>query len=533
MRTDLKELIALAQKQYEMPGNEENIATAEQIITIATEEGDISCIGYGCFYLGAALWDIKKFPEAIEKLAEAISLSRQCNNESLLAKTFYLLGCCYREVKMGKRALEYLDDSTSIYEMLSSEDNSNREWKMAIARNLTISGQTLLVMKQVDKAKECHQCALNIRQQLGYDLGIASSKSNLGFVCIEKGEFERARILFEEASESLKKFTNLFHYYQALTGLGIAQVALQEREGAIANFEFVLGQTKNIPAYYSVYDMVLKHLPPLYAAKGDYTAAYELTTIYATHRQQDYDHAYVDAITLLEAEQGKAKREQQLQEAKHESLKMNLTALRSQMDPHFIFNLLHSVSNKIESRDSSEAKNILEKFALLMRQNLELAINESITLEDEIDFLRNYISLELLRMGSKFTYSIEIDEDLETELIRLPGMLIQPYVENAIKHGLMPLEESGKLEVTFKQVEEDALLIIIRDNGIGIGASELRNPGKKKISGKRFESHGMSITGKRISAMNALYEEKVSVAVNDLSASALGTGTEVLVTIKI
>ncbi|MFN8310885.1 MAG: histidine kinase [Chitinophagales bacterium] len=533
LKSATDDLIALAQKQYESLGSEANLTTASQIISEATASGNMRALGYGLFYLGAALWDTRKFPEGIEKLTEAVRLARENREDALLAKTFYLLGCCYREVKMMERALEYLNDSTLIYERLLAADGHSREWKMALARNLTISGQTLLLLKQTPQAEVCQRRALEIRQELGYAIGIASSNSNLGFIYLETEEMERAAQHFEAAIQKLKDSNYQFHYFQAMAGLAIAQAGQQLFETAIANFEMLLPLVREVPIYYSVYDIVLKHLPPLYAAKGDFERAYELTTIYASHRQKDYDHAYVDAIALLEAEQGKARREQLLQEAKHQNLKMNLAALRSQMDPHFIFNLLHSVSNKIEDQKSAEAKMILEQFALLMRQNLELAINETITLENEIDFLKNYIHLEQRRMGSKFTYRMEVDEGLEIELIRLPGMLIQPYIENAIKHGLSPLESGGLLEVIFKAAGEDGLCCVVRDNGAGIGASKQLHSGKKEISGKQFGSHGMQLTGRRIETMNALYNDKISVLVNDLSLLLQGSGTEVVLNIKL
>ena len=128
-----------------------------------------------------------------------------------------------------------------------------------------------------------------------------------------------------------------------------------------------------------------------------------------------------------------------------------LKALRSQMNPHFIFNCLNAIKSYTLNQDTEGANFYLTKFSKLMRQVLENSRSEKITLDNELETLTLYMDMEKLRAGDKFGYDIQIDEAIETDFIEVPPMLIQPYVENAIWHGLMHRESGGKVSVVLNQ----------------------------------------------------------------------------------
>ena len=143
-------------------------------------------------------------------------------------------------------------------------------------------------------------------------------------------------------------------------------------------------------------------------------------------------------------------------------------ALQLQMNPHFIFNALNSISAFVGRSDTVEARRYLSKFAGLMRLTLENARETYIPLEDELKLLGNYLDLELLCHNNSFTYTFEIDPALEA--ILLPPMMLQPFLENAILHGIMPLKGVGHIELKLKK-ETNYIQVEIVDNGIGINAS--------------------------------------------------------------
>ena len=154
-------------------------------------------------------------------------------------------------------------------------------------------------------------------------------------------------------------------------------------------------------------------------------------------------------------------------------LSLERRLLRSQMDPHFIFNALGNIQSIILQKDTVLAVSYLNKFAKLTRQVLEQSRKETISLEEEINTLKNYIELQQLRLNNGFDYSIECDQEIEKDIL-IPPLLLQPFIENAVEHGLKPLENKtrGSIEIYFKEDKKQQILICtIKDNGIGLAAS--------------------------------------------------------------
>jgi sensor histidine kinase YesM len=199
----------------------------------------------------------------------------------------------------------------------------------------------------------------------------------------------------------------------------------------------------------------------------------------------------------------------------------NLAALRSQMNPHFIFNSLNSISNYILKADTANANLYLNKFSVLIRKILEHTKNSLISLSEEVKLLQLYLELEKLRFGDKMNFKISVSEDLLEEDIRVPSMVIQPYIENAVKHGIAPLlNRAGFISVDFKRTDT-SLLCTIDDTGIGINRSK-----KQHANTAEHHSMGIDITQNRIAIINAMRESKITADVVDKEAMNLKeTGT--------
>ncbi len=207
-------------------------------------------------------------------------------------------------------------------------------------------------------------------------------------------------------------------------------------------------------------------------------------------------------------------------------LEAELKALRSQMNPHFIFNSLNSIYAYIHSNDVENATDYLAKFSKLMRLVLQNSTENLVLLLNEVTILEIYLELEQLRFDDKFDYEIRIDEKIEIEEIRIPPMIMQPYVENAIWHGLMHKEEKGNLLVSILRSSEEVLKIIIEDDGIG------REKAKRFMVKKDKKSLGMKITRQRLDSFELLYNEKANVQVEDIiDSNGRSSGTRVIVLI--
>lgn len=211
---------------------------------------------------------------------------------------------------------------------------------------------------------------------------------------------------------------------------------------------------------------------------------------------------------------------------------VEMSALRAQMNPHFLFNSLNSIDSYIIRNESKKASEYLNNFARLIRLILQNSRSNYISLRDELETLELYLQMETLRFKGKFEYELAVPEALDTSAIDIPPMLIQPYVENAIWHGLMHQKDpgGGKVKVSIQE-KEGMLLCIVEDNGIGRKkAMEL----KAKKSGIARRSMGMVITQDRMEIINKLYDTQTAVQVTDLEDDkGNAAGTRVVLTIPV
>ena len=209
-----------------------------------------------------------------------------------------------------------------------------------------------------------------------------------------------------------------------------------------------------------------------------------------------------------------------------------LTALRTQMNPHFIFNALNSIQQYILQGNISEANKYLSKFSKLQREILHCSNQHFISLEKEIEILNSYLQLEQLRFGESFTYQINMTDDIEPVVINIPPMMLQPFVENAIWHGLMPRQTGRNLSIYFDLHTDDILLATIRDNGIGRAASALLKKNNNGPAKTVHESKGMSMVQQRLNLLQQQYDKPFDAAISDIiDENGLVQGTQV--TLKI
>ena len=204
-----------------------------------------------------------------------------------------------------------------------------------------------------------------------------------------------------------------------------------------------------------------------------------------------------------------------------------LKSLRSQMNPHFIFNALNSVNSFIASNDERTANKYLSDFSQLMRSVLENSEEDFIPLKKEVELLELYTKLEHFRFQDKFDYSINVDESIDVEEFQIPPMLLQPYIENAVWHGLRYKTEKGHLRIAIKPRSKDEITITITDDGIG----RERSKALKTTNQKKQNSKGMNNIKKRVAILNEMYKDKVDVTIEDYQ-DLNDAGTKVVVTLK-
>ena len=232
----------------------------------------------------------------------------------------------------------------------------------------------------------------------------------------------------------------------------------------------------------------------------------------------------------------KADKEKQFADMRHEATELlrqtselEMQVLRSQMAPHFIFNSLNAINRFILQNDKEQASVYLIKFSRLMRMILQNSKESLISLDNELEALDLYLELESLRFQNKFQYTISIHDDLKNSGVMVPPLIIQPFTENAIWHGLMPKQDRGQLNIDISHLGE-RLHVVIRDDGIGRKQAELM----KSKSATLHKSMGQQITMDRISMLGMKDMEKPSVVIDDLVDNyGKGCGTEVVIQIPL
>lgn len=231
------------------------------------------------------------------------------------------------------------------------------------------------------------------------------------------------------------------------------------------------------------------------------------------------------AIFLLLYRGSKLRATRRISEMNRTISELTQANLRQQMNPHFIFNTLNSIQYYMYQHDKLATNNYLTKFTSLMRKVLENSQHTSVTIKDEMEALNLYLQLESLRFKERFDYRITIDDEIDQMLFKIPTMLIQPYVENSICHGLMPGEGKGLLKIEMK-LEKDHISCIIEDNGIGREEAQKR----KKMQGENHNSLGTQIVASRLDLVNSLYGTSLKTIYTDLkneSGDPAGTRVEI------
>lgn len=235
-------------------------------------------------------------------------------------------------------------------------------------------------------------------------------------------------------------------------------------------------------------------------------------------------------IVRARAEQEKQKTQMMLMETEQKMTEVEMQALRAQMNPHFIFNCLNSINRYIVKSDQATASLYLTRFARLIRLILDNSNSKNVILSHELEALKLYIEMEALRFDKKFDYSIDVDKTVNPDNVEVPPLIIQPYVENAIWHGLLHKEMPGCLCISVSMPEENMLECIIEDNGVG------RQKAKdlKSKSATTRKSLGMKLTEDRLTLLNRYAELNATIDIIDLSnGNGEATGTKVILKIPV
>ena len=356
------------------------------------------------------------------------------------------------------------------------------------------------------------QKALQISEQLNSRYGIAVSESNLGghLILLNKPEealqhIARSKEICEADGYTIILLSNFIEYADCY-------LRLQQYETALGYAE------KAIPLARKVQDIekeayIMKHIMNIYERQEDFKNAFIASRTYIELKEKMLNNDKIKSFNTLQLKYESEKKEAALNQLRLQQTQSELTALKSQMNPHFIFNALNSIQELYTIGDKKMANEQMGNFAQLTRKILDVSGKQKIELAEEIEILTNYLELESMRFENDFSYQLNLSEDIDEDYVQLPPMLLQPYVENAIKHGLLHKKGEKQLTVNFSlNADETFLLVEITDNGIGRAASALLNKNKRAA----HTSFATSATQKRLDLLNKDKATNVAVLFDDV-----------------
>ncbi len=524
-------------------------------------------LGYDYYFLG-------DFNKALEfnlkslKVKNRMLETGELKSDRLLATSYNNIGSLYNVLGQCEKAVEYHNKSLEIRKKYSDSTG--------IGRSLHNLGAVYERLDENEKAKEYYLKALNIRKVLGNKQHIAESLNNLGNVYKNLNENDMALKCYIQALEVFDDIKDEGRI--AITTNNIAGLYIKEKEPDKA-YPFIMkgikmaeksGQKKTLEEVY-------ENLVGYYVLKNDYKNAYSIQKKMFAIKDSIFSNDLVDKVSEMQVKYETERKEKEIEilardkeiqslkirkqsiqlyfliafillsavisllvfsrfrlkqkhvriELEKHNLETEQRLLRSQMNPHFIFNSMNSIQSYISGNDSFTAMTYLSKFAHLMRNILENSRKSYIVLSEEISTLELYIELERIRFKQKFDYKINIEKELPVDSIYIPPMLIQPFVENSIKHGLRNKKGKGLLEIEFRK-DDRFIVCVVKDNGIGREKALELKTGKNK----NHKSLGMQVTHERLDALSKLRGSRINFVITDLkNENGEASGTEVEINI--
>jgi tetratricopeptide (TPR) repeat protein len=392
-------------------------------------------------------------------------------------------------------------------------------------------GNSYLALGDIDNAIEFFKNAIRVIDDVNQEAR-ALAYANLGYCYLNKGLWKKSLTLMNNAYPLFKdkKEKNLANIEWWRAKIFDAQ---GKRRKALSHYYIALELSQKGEDLRQL-SSIIKEISEWHARERDFKNAYDFQLLYENALERYFREVRASEIRELEVKYEAEKKEKEAEMFRLQATGLQLKALRAQMNPHFMFNALNSIQGYITSNSPTLASRYLSQFANLMRQSLDYSELEVISLENEIEFLQNYLELnQKLRFEHKLNYILNIDEEIEEDICGVPTMIIQPYVENAIEHGIKP-KRSGLITIDFQLEDEDTILCIVQDDGVG--REKARKIQESDPQTKQHKSMGTKITQDRLKILlrNNPHSEN-PVVIEDLINEDSGepTGTKVKIYIPI
>jgi len=557
-------LLHLLSAQYHFGTGDYSTASEEASLALkqSSEAGESSVQVRTLIFLGRYCHQTGFFKESIENYEKGIALARKTGLKRIIPMAYYGQSLVYEtigDLKGIRQSLKLMIDAG-----FAENDSSSAEMGLYKLGSSFLGDSATASRRDFKKADSLLKKTLEISLKRKDSTSVASSMAQIGWNFYLRNMYD----------SSLTYYKNSLNYRMlanSLGNLGTIYRDLKNPERAIKYYQMSINEAEKINDWYNL-QWVYLDMSNMYLSLRDSSEAYTSYVLFKKYsdkwKESEARRGLADAMIRYEADnhnkevellslrlknqrflnygfsgfiilvvaigfllwrgsQLKAKR--RISEMNRKISEITQANLRQQMNPHFIFNTLNSIQYYMYQHDKLATNNYLTKFSNLMRKVLENSQHTDVILQDELNALNLYLELESIRFKDKFDYEIRVDEEIDPLLYKVPTMLIQPYVENSICHGIMPREGKGTVKIDIK-LNENHLLCTIEDNGIGREAAQDRKANKEK----NHNSLGTQITKSRLDLVNALYGTSLKTKYTDLkNEQGEPTGTMVEISIPI
>lgn len=545
---EIPALLHLARAEYFFMSGDYNNSSQEATIAmkLSKTSGETIVLANTMIFLGKYCAKTGFFKESIDYFKNCISLAEKNKLKGFIPYCYYGLSTVYDALAdqnqyrtnlelMIKAAISEKDTANlklAYFRLGSSYTNMERDFKAAdtllrkgyeislldkdtsyISLTLANLGWNNYVEKKYSDAISSYNKSLSYSIPGKRYTSSANSLGNLGTIYRDLGEREKSLKYYKKSIEQGKLNNDLYNLQWVYLDMSEMYLRLKDTSNAYKSYV----QYKE----YSDKYILKASTQGLSDARIKYEAdthKKELELLSLKLRNQQiliYGFSVLlilcVALGILLLRHSKINAKRRLAEMNRKISEVTQANLRQQMNPHFIFNTLNSIQYYMYQHDKLATNNYLTKFSSLMRKVLENSQHTSVPLRDELDALKLYLELEMIRFKDKFDYEINIDDEIDTIMYKVPTMLIQPYVENSICHGLMPAEGKGHITIDLK-LEKEFISCLIEDNGIGREAAQE----KKRNKEDNHSSLGTQIVSSRLELVNALYGTTLKTVYTDL-----------------
>lgn len=451
---------------------------------------------------------------AIEYFSDAIALAEIGKGDRVLVYTNLAIGDLYCQQGVEDSCFYYLKKAESYV----GEENMP-DLNVYIFSSL---GHAYKQFEKYDQAKAYYQKSLAIFEPSGDSIGVMGIRGNLGEIAFMQARYDEAISELNSAKTTASQIGDKESFSEFNQKLANSYAELDNWKEAYR----LMSETLEVQG--ELYSQ--QRLEALQELQTQYETEKKDNEIASLSQQAEIQQLKINqrniqligaVIVLLLASIGGYAFYQQ-RKLKHQQAvsDMEQRMLRLQMNPHFIFNALASIQSYILQSDTKESVKYLAKFGKLMRQILEHSREESISIAEEADMLTNYIQIQQLRFQNRFDYEISVDEQIDQEETFIPPLFAQPFVENAIEHGLKDVERDGKITIRF--IKENAnIRLEIEDNGSGIST---------KVAATDHKSLATIISKERLEILGKRFHQKFSIAVEN---STSATGVKATITLPV